>query len=90
MSPYIPQDRRDDIPSLMMDIDGPGELNYYITAICLDYLDRGIWNTTDDGKPGYREYNEVMGVLTCVQHELYRKRIAKYEDIKCEKNGEVF
>jgi len=83
MSPYIPHGR-DLLSGGLMDPRNAGELNFLITDTILHYL------KMKDGETGYSEYNEVMGVLTCVQHELYRKRIAKYEDIKCEKNGEVF
>ena len=57
-----------------------GELNYLITRILI------IWaNPTN-----YARYNAVMGVLDCIGKEFYRKRIAPYEDRKCEINGEVF
>jgi hypothetical protein len=29
-------------------------------------------------------------VLTCIQHELYRRAIAPYEDKKIEASGDVF
>jgi hypothetical protein len=56
-----------------------GELNYAITQLLLSQ------------EPScYDDYNTIMGVLESVKHELYRKRISIYEDIKCEENGEVY
>ncbi|MCK5602733.1 hypothetical protein KAR91_12710 [Candidatus Pacearchaeota archaeon] len=38
----------------------------------------------------YLTINEAMGVLACVQQELYRRLAGPYEDQKCEQNGDVF
>ena len=82
MSPYIPQERRDELS------DGTprnaGELNYTITDMILYYL------ASQYGESSYHAYNEIMGVLECVKQEFYRKMVAPYEDRKCEKNGDVF
>jgi len=32
----------------------------------------------------------VIGVLESVKMELYRRKIADYEDEKCEENGDVY
>jgi len=56
-----------------------GELNYLITKILLSTKPKR-----------YEDYNKLVGVLECVKLELYRKRISKYEDKKCEENGEVY
>ena len=83
MSPYIKEKYRKEI-DLGRIPDSPGELNYLITTTILDYL----------GGEGavviYSDFNEVMGVLECVKQELYRRMIAKYEDEKCELNGDVY
>jgi hypothetical protein len=58
-----------------------GELNYLITALCHRYIhDKGL---------RYDSLNEVMGVLSCAQAELYRMVIGKYEDKKRLANGSV-
>jgi len=58
-----------------------GELNYLVTKI----IDRQLGMT-----PNYARFNEIIGVLECCKLELYRKIIAKYEDKKCNENGEVY
>ena len=78
--PYIPEyDRK-----ILFDRKAmkPGELNYLLTRECDDYITRkGL---------SYNNLNEVMGVLACVQAELYRRVAAPYEDKKCRENGEVY
>lgn len=60
----------------------PGELNYVITVICKAYIEaRGRT---------YSVLNEVCGVLTCAQQELYRRVVAPYEDEKITENGDVW
>jgi len=87
MSPYI-----DSIDRAMLactdacqrrEPETPGELNYIITDECLKYLTRF-------NKPGYEELNEVIGVLECAKLEMYRRRVAIYEDKKKEANGDVY
>lgn len=57
-----------------------GFANYAITTLLLR-----IWEPSS-----YTQYNEIMGVLACVQAEMYRKRIAPYENEKAKANGEVY
>ena len=79
--PYIPVSDRERIDQG----DAPltaGELNYAITRLILDYL---------KARPmSYHAVNEVIGVLGCVQQELYRRKAAPYEDEKARLNGDVF
>ena len=56
-----------------------GELNYVICSLISNLYDRN-----------YFSLNRVMGVLTCVQLEVYRRVIAPYEDKKSIDNGDVF
>lgn len=84
--PYIPDSRRKEIGDFTFTTTKPGELNYAITCLCLNYL--GDIDPVDDNT--YSDYNEVIGVLECVKQELYRRLIVPYEDEKCEENGDVF
>ena len=59
----------------------PGELNYAITKLVLEYL---------PATPSYADLNCVVGVLESAKLEFYRKMISKYEDQKCFENGEVY
>lgn len=66
-----------------------GILNYQITTL----VDRHLQSNSHlhhDNRPHYCCLNEVVGVLECVKQELYRRVIAPYEDVKREKNGDVF
>ncbi len=56
-----------------------GELNFVITNLLLSTYPES-----------YSDYNSLIGVLECVQLELYRRRIAKYEDKKKNENGDVY
>ena len=58
-----------------------GELNYVITKIVRKYI---------GSEYNYQSLNEVIGVLECAKLELYRRVVARYEDIKRQENGDVF
>ncbi len=58
-----------------------GELNYVLSRICAGYLTR-------KGKR-YANLNEIMGVLSCVAHEFYRRVAAPYEDGKIKESGDI-
>ena len=61
----------------------PGQLNYTLTGLIQEYLNR-------NGNPRYQDYNDVIGALECCKLELYRRRIAGYEDQKAKENGDVY
>lgn len=55
-----------------------GNLNYIITRLLI--------GTEPDH---YHDFNELVGVLECAKLELYRRRIAPYENKKIKENGDV-
>lgn len=59
----------------------PGELNFLLTMICRLYL-------RQHGQ-GYQNHNAILGVLTAMQHEWYRRLTAPYEDVKIEEHGDL-
>jgi hypothetical protein len=83
--PYIkPEDRRRLDPligPLAAEIRTEGEANYTITRIL---------DTLYNRPPSYRALNTAMGVLACVQAELYRRVAAPYEDKKMAESGDVY
>lgn len=85
--PYIEQRKRKDLDKwlkgLYVGILGPGELNYLITKIIQKYVD-------EKGLEKYQFHNDVMGVLSCVKEEWYRRKVSPYEDRKIKENGDVF
>lgn len=81
--PYIQQSKRvrfDPGLEALPIPSNPGELNYLITRILHAYIGTA---------PHYADYNAVIGVLECAKLELYRRRVAPYEDSAILKNGDV-
>lgn len=60
----------------------PGQLNYVITKQLIQYL-------LTKGE-SYQTYNDIIGVLEAAKLELYRRKIAPYEDQKRKVNGDVY
>jgi hypothetical protein len=58
-----------------------GELNYIVTVLAHQY-----WR--ENGQ-NYQAFNDIIGALEGAKLELYRKRVAPYEDIKIIENGDV-
>jgi hypothetical protein len=84
--PYVTKEERRWLNEALSGLLGkhdlsPGQLNYLITTILVDqYMEQ----------ESYTKFNELMGVLECVKQELYRRRVAPYEDKKKELNGDVY
>ena len=81
MSPYIPYHIRLRLANKDAHPSNIGELNYSLTKQLLQWIGHN---------ESYTKYNEVIGLLECMKMELYRKRVAKYEDIKEKANGKVY
>ena len=64
-----------------------GELNYVLTKIVHHYLNKAKKDSNYEAN--YQAMNDVMGALEGCKLELYRRRIAPYEDLKIEENGDV-
>lgn len=56
-----------------------GNINYCICSMMKELYPASYYN-----------YNRMMGVVACVQQELYRRMVAPYEDKKIKENGDVF
>ena len=85
MSPYITQPARVPldplINKLIEDINDVGQLNYVITRLAHGFADAMGAN--------YTAFNATIGALECAKLELYRRRVAAYEDLKKDINGDV-
>ena len=91
--PYIKKERREPLwrahdkystyPVLEVAlIENPGELNFAITKMVTYYIQKkGL---------SYAVLNEVLGVLTAVTFELYRRLAVPYENAKMAENGDVY
>ena len=85
--PYIKIEQRekiehkDSITTLIENINTEGDLNFTITRLCHEFLIK-------KGEK-YSTYNSIIGVLECAKLELYRRKVAHYEDGKIRENGDV-
>lgn len=85
--PYINQKERNEIEDCLLQgsipkLLTPGELNYFLTLVCLDYLNiKGM---------SYTHASEVVSALECAKLEFYRRKLAPYEDKKIQENGDVY
>ena len=62
--------------------DSPGQLNYGITSLAVDYVDQhGL---------SYDTINAVLGALEGAKLEFYRRVAGRYEDEKIKENGDVY
>ena len=91
--PYISPEMREEIyPALRVlmnrveavcrehHVESDGALNYVMTSLLLGFFSEGKYST----------YERGMGLISCVGHEFYRRRVAPYEDQKSQENGDVF
>jgi hypothetical protein len=63
--------------------ENPSELDYAITRLLNGHLQR-------KERLAYAELNEAIGALECAKLELYRRKVAPYEDGKIAENGDVY
>jgi hypothetical protein len=79
--PYIDDEARDRL-QIWGGPETAGELNYTIALKINDYIqEKGL---------SYQTLNDVHGVLTMLDKELYRRISVPYEERKMNLNGEVF
>lgn len=79
--PYIAPELRREIEEGKF-LSSPGELSYVIALLIVGYcVNRGL---------SYQTINDVVGVLSGLQAEFYRRVAAEYEDRKLQQNGDVF
>lgn len=85
--PYIDQSFRDkfdphiDALSQNDNLYDAGFLNYIITRLTHEFLCTRGFN--------YEGYNAAIGVLESAKLELYRRRVAPYEEVKITENGDI-
>lgn len=84
--PYIKKEQRKRFKDLLdmlaeANIGTPGELNYVITVIILDYFNAHAAN--------YQAANDIVGSIEAAKLELYRRVIGPYEDKKIKENGDI-
>jgi len=82
--PYITKEARvkfEGAKELGSKAETAGELNYLIFRVIVGYMvSKGL---------SYQTLNDITGVLTGVDKELYRRITQYYEDMKLIENGDV-
>jgi hypothetical protein len=61
----------------------PGELNYAITKLLIEYIEY-------EGFTTYETLNDIMGALEGAKLEFYRRIAVPYEEAKKAENGDVY
>ena len=80
--PYVSEERKGDLNWGDELPDNAGDMNYMITKLCDEYLQRkGL---------KYEHLNAIIGVLECAKLEMYRRLAAPYENQKILENGDVY
>lgn len=79
--PYIKQYEREELDLEPFGAMNAGQLNYVFTTMAHEYLHL-------NGE-SYQSYNDIIGALEGCKLELYRRKVAPYEDKKIEENGDV-
>ena len=80
--PYISPERRRQLMDATVSPRSSGELNYLITCLITEYLEKyGL---------DYTNLNACVGALSCAQLELYERVIKPYERKKRQENGDVY
>ena len=58
----------------------PGHINYIVSLLLEKVYGKQM---------RYADHNEVVGVITCIAQEFYRRKTAPYEDIKIKEEGDL-
>lgn len=87
--PYIKKEKRaildpavEELVEAFVKLDDAGfagNLNYVVSKLLADLYPA----------PNYQRFNDMVGAQECCKLELYRKRIAPYEELKERENGPI-
>lgn len=80
--PYLNQARLNRLYAKLGLLETSEDLNFLITESIKEYL--------ESNRESYQAYNDCLGALEGAKLELYRRKIAPYEDKKIEENGDVY
>lgn len=78
--PYIAQKQRKELDAGCIPANA-GELNYALHLLLEKYM-----STKTES---YQNYNDIIGVLSAVGQEIYRRKISPFEDLKKNQNGDI-
>lgn len=80
--PYINRKERDELDYAERSAETPGELNYAITRLLINYVSHK--------QPRYQTFNDALGALEGAKLEFYRRVVTPYEEQKRFENGDVY
>lgn len=81
--PYIKDERRGQIiKKAFLGLLVPGELNFAISYLMMEYWQRGPQD--------YRTINDIIGALEGAKLEFYRRVAVPYEEQKIKENGDIY
>jgi hypothetical protein len=87
--PYIKEARRGQLEDALQVLEtclgsqqSEGDLNYVLSRLAWSYV---CW-----GSENYSRLSQAIAALECAKLELYRRKVAPYEDKKMAENGDVF
>jgi hypothetical protein len=87
--PYIKKEKRAILdPAIEELVEAFGKLDDDGFAGNLNYVVSKLLKTLYPA-PNYQRFNDMAGALECCKLELYRKRIAPYEELKERENGPI-
>ena len=79
--PYIQNERKASL-DLGNNIENPGELNYILSLVLIEYLNsHGL---------SYNTLNDISGAMTESLAEFRRRIVLPYEDKKIKENGDIY
>jgi len=79
--PYINQNDKLELNHDQRSPKTPGELNYCITKLLLNYCHPEL---------NYKDINDVLGAIEGAKMEFYRRVVVPYENYKLAQNGDVY
>jgi hypothetical protein len=87
--PYIMKEKRAILdPAIEELVEAFGKLDDAGFAGNLNYVVSKLLKTLYPA-PNYQRFNDMVGAMECCKLELYRKRIAPYEELKERENGPI-
>lgn len=87
--PYIPKADRGAYQEAIAEIASKIPDDRMSRAGHMNYVMSLLINRVYGDRMRYADHNEVMGLLSCVQAEFYRRFTAPYEDEKIESDGDL-
>ena len=87
--PYIKRQDRAQYQDLITQLAALVPQDRMARAGHLNYIVSLLLEKTYGTKIRYADHNEIMGLLTCISLEFYRRKTAPYEDTKIEEDGDL-